>query len=59
MNNGDKIIINGIEINTQEADRIIKRIIMKEKINIKSKELTDGQMVNAIKRMIEEASKCY
>ncbi len=59
MNNEKIVLVNGIEINTEKADKILKRLIMREATNIKTKEKNDGQMINMIKKMIEEEVKCY
>ena len=55
----EKVEINGIEIDTQKAQKMLTKLIMREKTNIKTKELNDGQMVNMIKKMIEEEVTCY
>ncbi len=51
--------INGIEINTEKAQRLLQKLIIKEKTNIKSKELNDIQMIAKIKKMIQEEVECY
>ena len=48
-----------IKIDEQKATRLIRRIIVAESKNIKSEEKSDTQMVNDIKKMIEEAVQCY
>lgn len=52
-------IINGVEVDTEKAERLLKKLIIKERINLKSKELNNSQMVKAIKKMIEEEVQCY
>lgn len=59
MNNEKIVVVNGIEIDTEKADKILKRLIMREATNIKTKEKNDGQMVSMIKKMIEEEVQCY
>jgi hypothetical protein len=59
MSNENKVIIDGIEIDTEKVNRLLNRLIIKEKTNIKTKQLNDGQMVAAIKKMIEEEVECY
>jgi len=49
----------GIEIDSNKVERLTKLLIIKEKNNIRTKEFNDGQMVNAIKKMIEEEAACY
>ena len=59
MSNQNLVIVNGVEIDTSKAQFMLKKLIMREKINIKTKQHTDIQMVNQIKKMIEEEVKCY
>ena len=59
MSNENLVIINGVEVDTNKAQFMLKKLIMREKINIKTKQHTDIQMVNQIKKMIEEEVKCY
>ena len=53
------ITINGVEIDAEKADALLKRIIIKEKTNIKTKQYNDGEMVRMIKKLIEEVAECY
>ena len=53
------ITINGVEIDAEKADALLKRIIIKEKTNIKTKQYNDGEMVKMIKKLIEEMAECY
>ena len=55
----EKVEINGIEIDTKKAQRVLKRIIVSEKSNIKTKQYNDTEMVRKIKKMIEEEVQCY
>ena len=48
-----------IKIDEQKATRLIRRIIVAEGKNLESEEKNDTQMVNDIKKMIEEAVQCY
>jgi hypothetical protein len=59
MNIEGKEIVNGIEVNTQKAQKILTKLIVREKTNIKTKQYNDPQMVNQIKKMIEEEVECY
>lgn len=52
-------MINGIEIDTEKAQRLLQKLVISEKTNIKSKELNDMQMVAKIKKMIQEEVECY
>lgn len=59
MNNEEKEIVNGIEVSTKKAQKILTKLIVREKTNIKTKQYNDPQMVNQIKKMIEEEVECY
>lgn len=52
-------MINGVEIDTEKARRLLQKLIIKEKTNIKSKERNDTQMVAEIKKIIQEEVECY
>lgn len=52
-------MINGVEIDTEKAHRLLQKVVIREKTNIKSKELNDMQMVAKIKKMIQEEVECY
>ncbi len=52
-------MVNGIEVDTEKAQKLIKKIIVKEKRNLSTKELSDPEMVKRIKKMIEEEVECY
>ncbi len=49
---------NEIKVDEKKAASLIRKIIIAESKNIKSEEKTDAQMVNAIKKMIEEEVQC-
>lgn len=51
--------VNGIDVDVQKAQRLIKKVIVKEKKNLSTKELGPGAMVDKIKKMIEEEVECY
>lgn len=57
--NEEKVNVNGIDINDEKAQLMLKKIILRERQNIKTKKLNDGQMVQMIKKMIEEEVECY
>lgn len=52
-------IIDGIEIDTEKVDRMLKKLILREKTNLKTREKNDAQMVQMIKKLIEEEVECY
>ena len=51
--------ITGIEIDSDKVQRMLTKLIMREKINLQTREKTDVQMVQMIKKMIEEEVECY
>lgn len=52
-------MINGIEVDTNKANLLLKKLIITEKHNNKTKQLNDAEMVKKIKKMIEEEAECY
>lgn len=52
-------IVNGVEVDVDKAQRLIKKVIVKEKRNLRTKEFGDAEMVKKIKKMIEEEVECY
>lgn len=59
MSSENKEIVNGMEVDIQKAQRMLTRLVIREKKNIKTRQYNDVQMVNQIKKMIEEEVKCY
>jgi len=55
----EKVVVNGVEVDTRKAQIMLQRIIVKEKTNIKTKQYNDLEMVKKIKKMIEEEVQCY
>lgn len=51
--------VNGIHIDRERAQLMLQKIILRERQNIKTKKMNDGQMVQMIKKMIEEEVECY
>ena len=54
----EKIEVNGVEIDTKKANRMLQHIIVREKTNIKTKQFNDTEMAKKIKKMIEEEVQC-
>ncbi len=52
-------VVNGVEIDTEKVQRMLGRLILREKTNLKTREKTDLQMVQMIKKLIEEEVECY
>ena len=59
MATNEKEIVNGIEVDIDKAQRLIKNVIVKEKRNLSTKEFGSAEMVKKIKKMIEEEVECY
>lgn len=55
----EKIEVDGVEIDVKKARNLLLRILIAEKENIATKEKGDSQMINDIKKKIEEEVKCY
>ncbi len=51
--------VNGIDVDVEKAKKLINKVIVKEKRNLSTNELGSGQMVEKIKKMIEEEVECY
>lgn len=51
--------INGIDVDVEKAQKLIKRVIVKEKRNLSTKEFSNPEMIRKIKKMIEEDVECY
>lgn len=47
------IIINGVQVDKELALSIAKKILIKESINVKTKEFSGPEMVKIIAKMIE------
>lgn len=52
-------MVNDIEIDVEKAEKLVKRVIVKEKRNLSTKEFSSPEMVKKIKKMIEEEVECY
>ncbi len=48
-----------IEIDEKVIKRLENKIIIQESYNLRTKELSDSQMIAKIKKMIEEEVQCY
>ena len=57
--NEEKVNVNGIDIDEERAQLMLQKIILRERQNIKTKQMNDVQMVQMIKKMIEEEVECY
>lgn len=59
MSINGKVFVNSIEIDAEKAQKMLKKLIMREKINFKTKQYNDSEMVKMIKKLIEEEVQCY
>ncbi len=50
---------SNVEIDVEKANRMLKKMIVRETANIKTKRYNDGEMARQIKKMIEEEVECY
>lgn len=48
-----------IKVSETAVERLKRKIILKENQNLKTRTMTDQQMVNWIKKQIEEEAQCY
>lgn len=48
-----------IEVNEKAVERLKRKIILQENQNLKTRTMTDQQMVVWIKKQIEEEAQCY
>lgn len=51
--------MDDIKIDEKAVNRLIKKIIIQENKNLKSRTMNDGQMVKWIKDKIKEEAECY
>lgn len=55
----NKVMVNGIEIDVKKANLILKKIIIEEKSNLKTKQYNESEMAKKIKKLIEGEVQCY
>lgn len=48
-----------IKVNEKAVERLKRKIILQENQNLKTRTMTDQQMVVWIKKQIEEEAQCY
>ena len=48
-----------IKVDERAIERLKRKIIIQENMNLKTRQMTDSQMVNWIKKKIEEEAQCY
>ena len=52
-------VVNGVSIDTEKVQRMLSKLIIREKTNLQTREKSDAAMVQMIKKMIEEEVECY
>lgn len=57
--NENIIKFDEVEIDKRKVELLLRKIIIKEKNNIKTKQFNDSDMIKIIKKMIEEEVQCY
>jgi hypothetical protein len=50
---------NNLQIDEKKIERLLKKLIIMEKQNIRSKQFNDAEMVKKIKKSIEEEVECF
>ena len=48
-----------IKIDDKAVERLKRKIIIQENMNLKTRQMSDQQMVAWIKKQIEEEAQCY
>lgn len=51
--------VGGIDIDPAKVQRMLAKLIVREKNNLQTREKSDAQMVQMIKKLIEEEVTCY
>jgi len=59
QNTTNKTVVNGVPIDTDKVQRMLSKLIIREKTNLQTREKSDVVMVQMIKKMIEEEVECY
>ena len=53
------VIMEEIKIDDKSIERLKRKIIIQENMNLKTRTMSDQQMVSWIKKKIEEEAQCY
>lgn len=48
-----------IDVDEKKVEKLLKRLIVMEKQNLRTKQFNNTEMVKKIKKMIEEEVECY
>jgi len=56
---GRTLVMEEMKIDDKAIERLKRIIIIQENMNLKTRTMSDQQMVNWIKKKIEEEAQCY
>ena len=51
--------IDGIDVDVDKANNILKKVLITEKTNLSTKKLTSQELIKDIKKKIAEEVKCF
>lgn len=51
--------IDGIDVDVDKANKILKKVLITEKTNLSTKKLTSQELIKDIKKKIAEEVKCF
>ena len=50
---------NNIELDEEKIERLARKIIMDENLNLRTGKLTESKMIEHIRELIQEETTCY
>ena len=51
--------IDGIDVDVDKANKILKKVLITEKTNLSTKKLTSQEVIKDIKKKMAEEVKCF
>ena len=51
--------IDGIDVDVEKANKILKKVLITEKTNLSTKKLSSQELIKDIKKKIAEEVKCF
>lgn len=51
--------IDGIDVDVEKANKILKKVLITEKSNLSTKKLSSQELIKDIKKKIAEEVKCF
>ena len=51
--------IDGIDVDVDKANKILKKVLITEKTNLSTKKLTSQELIKDIKKKIADEVKCF